>query len=1031
MTVLLPNRHVGLVSAALLAAVLIAVIHAPPTARAAAPTCGATLSLSTVLTTDLDCTGFVGTALTIGADGIIFDGAGYKIIAPDASVGLSLPSRTGVTVSDLSITGAPGTGVSVSGGGGNIFTTINAAGSGQVGRGLQLINSSNNTIDGLIATDRSIGLYLTGTANGNQITSVDATGSIFGVQIDTPATGNVLTNVDAPWIGATRTGEGVLVNQASGNTLEDLTASNRVYGVRIVSGSSNTVSLSTLTDNSLGVFVSGASTANTVSDSTLTGNSTAVAASGTGSSANRYLNNDFSNSTSTALSIATDSLFVLSGNTYANSGAGIGLSAVDSVTLSGIDLSTITGTSLSLSNVTNSSFSNILANGSTGVSVNGGSGNTFTTIDAAGSAQVGRGLQLINSSSNTIDGLIATDRSIGLYLTGTANGNQITSVDATGSIFGVQIDTPATGNVLTNVDAPWIGATRTGEGVLVNQASGNTLEDLTASNRVYGVRIVSGSSNTVSLSTLTDNSLGVFVSGASTGNTVSCSDLLSNNIGISSQSTSANPGTIEFNHIEGNTSAGLSHSASVLLDARTNYWGAADGPNPPGSGDTVVGNVDISGFAASRGELDGPCDRNEPPEITAFGRDAIDEGNAAAVTLTFADPDEGDVLGLTVAWGDGGPQESHTEVVSPLTLSHYYGDNGSYIVTLQVCDTAGQCDDATTTVDVANVAPSLTLDLSGAISFPGGTAFIGRAGDPQDHTAMATDPGSDDLTIIWEDGSTTIYFNDVGPDPLPSPGGTFPFTVSDTDTVTFTGPGVFIIEATVTDDDGASDNDSLTKIVTDVCDCTESKGFWKKQFSDKGKQHIDDDTLQIYLEIVGFTSSVFGPLALPDANAVFDPPKSNNGNKDNSKGNNGSKNGSRSGSGVRGSKDDDPDDSGDDSDESGSGSGGSLVKKRQNATAQTLAAWLNFAKGAVDWDEEITVGRAPNAEVLTFGDLIAEVELILNDDASKDDLERAKDLAEAVNQHDKNNPDCETNESVLGTDFGSSSFTKESDTATA
>jgi len=44
-----------------------------------------------------------------------------------------------------------------------------------------------------------------------------------------------------------------------------------------------------------------------------------------------------------------------------------------------------------------------------------------------------------------------------------------------------------------------------------------------------------------------------------------------------------------------------------------------------------------------------------------------------------------------------------------------------------------------------------------------------------------------------------------------------------------------------------------------------------------------------------------------------------------------------------------------------------------------------------------------------FSEVIAEVEEILkNPDATKAELEHAKKLAEAVNKHDKDNPECET-----------------------
>jgi hypothetical protein len=52
---------------------------------------------------------------------------------------------------------------------------------------------------------------------------------------------------------------------------------------------------------------------------------------------------------------------------------------------------------------------------------------------------------------------------------------------------------------------------------------------------------------------------------------------------------------------------------------------------------------------------------------------------------------------------------------------------------------------------------------------------------------------------------------------------------------------------------------------------------------------------------------------------------------------------------------------------------------------------------------------------MTFSEAMAEVERILNDDnATAADLEHAKDLAEAVNLHDKDNPDCETGTGSTG-----------------
>ena len=422
---------------------------------------------------------------------------------------------------------------------------------------------------------------------------------------------------------------------------------------------------------------------------------------------------------------------------------------------------------------------------------------------------------------------------------------------------------------------------------------------------------------------------------------------------------------------------------------------------------------------------------NSPPTADAGGPYAKDEGSA----LTFDgsgsdDPDlgAGDVLTYDWDFGDGATGAGATP-------SHTYGDDGVFTVTLTVEDSHGETSTATTTATIANLDPTLAIDPTGLVLLDGGEVFLGRVGTDQTHSADATDPGSDDLTFTWGFGPENTYFNDgAAPDPDPSPGPLFPFSANDSATVLFSAPGFYVIEATVADDDGGTAYDSLPKIVVDDCDCTKSQGFWKQQFSGKGNgsNKIDEETLQTYLGIVSFGSGLFNNLDLPSAGAIMDPPKGNGGN---SNGGNGNGNNGSLPSNARGKKNggNGDDDGGDDSDASGSESGiatlGSLAKDRQKAEAQTLAAWLNFAKGAVDWNELVDTDGDGIGD-MRFGDLIGEIELLLgNLDASKDDLERAKDLAEAVNLHDKNNPDCDT-ASDTGSKAASSTGTS-SKTATA
>jgi len=373
---------------------------------------------------------------------------------------------------------------------------------------------------------------------------------------------------------------------------------------------------------------------------------------------------------------------------------------------------------------------------------------------------------------------------------------------------------------------------------------------------------------------------------------------------------------------------------------------------------------------------------NKPPKvINTLPLYNIDEGTPITVIADVSDPGSDD-LTFRWNWGDASPDTLKTYYndgtsldpypsywygTAPFSASnsalHYYGDNGVFKVTLTVKDDDGGTAVVSTTVTVNNLAPTLSLDTTEAILFAGGYAFLGREWTAQTHDASAKDPGSDDLIFTWDfeaSSVTNIYYNDgMGPDPFPSPLGIYPFYAVDSADVTYTFPGVYTVTVTVTDDDGASDSVSIKKIVVgeDEDDGCRTQGFWSHQFSEKGKHHYDDATLLAYLEIVEFASGVFGDGigeisvdTITEARDVMNPK-------------------------------------------------GKGPMTREKATAQFLAAWLNFASGRVDWDELIDTD-GDGVDDTEFNEVIWKAEAILLDtNASKDELEHAKDLAEAVNVH--------------------------------
>ncbi len=78
------------------------------------------------LNADLDCRGTIGTALTLGADGIVLDGKGYKILAPHVAVVIAAVNRDDITIRNIDVSGdyLRGTGVDILGGDGVTLSDV-------------------------------------------------------------------------------------------------------------------------------------------------------------------------------------------------------------------------------------------------------------------------------------------------------------------------------------------------------------------------------------------------------------------------------------------------------------------------------------------------------------------------------------------------------------------------------------------------------------------------------------------------------------------------------------------------------------------------------------------------------------------------------------------------------------------------------------------------------------------------------------------------------------------------------------------
>lgn len=320
---------------------------------------------------------------------------------------------------------------------------------------------------------------------------------------------------------------------------------------------------------------------------------------------------------------------------------------------------------------------------------------------------------------------------------------------------------------------------------------------------------------------------------------------------------------------------------------------------------------------------------NVVPAVTAIG-DVIDEAGTATVSATFVDPGTLDTHTATINWGDSAAVQPVSIASLVSGVHHVYGDNGTYFVTVTVTDDDGGSGQDVVSVTVGNLAPVVSVDVSGALSFPGGDYLVVKAGSALPSSADGSDAGSDDLTFTWTVGDENTYYNDgLAPDPAPSPFGTFPFHASDSIDAVYAQPGVETLTMTVTDDDGGSDSDGGRVIVTGTAQTTEGSGWWKHQYAGNGSAHIDAATAAGYLEIVNAVSSVFSEevsaSSAAEVLAILSP------------------------------------------------SGGN---RRARARAELMVAWLQFARGAVEYHDTVPLG---GKSTIAFIDLMFQAEATILD----------------------------------------------------
>ncbi len=194
---------------------------------------------------------------------------------------------------------------------------------------------------------------------------------------------------------------------------------------------------------------------------------------------------------------------------------------------------------------------------------------------------------------------------------------------------------------------------------------------------------------------------------------------------------------------------------------------------------------------------------NVAPTITTFTADnaSINEGGSVTVTGTVTDPGTLDTHTVNLNWGDGTTEIVFVDPVSrSFTAEHQYLDDGvsgtaqdDVTITAVVTDKDGGTDTASTTVTVANVAP--TLEILGLPS-------LTTEGETFTLTGQIADPGTQDTYsytwVVTRDGQEVLSGSESAL------------------TLTAEDNGQYVVTLTVEDDDTGSVTTSASMLVLNV-----------------------------------------------------------------------------------------------------------------------------------------------------------------------------------------------------------------------
>ena len=439
--------------------------------------------------------------------------------------------------------------------------------------------------------------------------------------------------------------------------------------------------------------------------------------------------------------------------------------------------------------------------------------------------------------------------------------------------------------------------------------------------------------------------------------------------------TAHNSGT--FDDVDGGAVTMTASVGTVIQDdaAGTWAWSFATTDGPSESQTVIVTATDETGKTE---DIAFDLVVNNVAPTVAIAGDQITsvlEGSTLLVKASFHDPGIHDgAFHVLVTCSDISGRVTHRvpgevtitdpgALTADVTASCDYGDTsesgdprtGTFDVSVWVRDTDGGEGSDDFDLQVENVAPTPALDLAGADLVNGVPTFIAQAADVLSFAAGVTDPGSDDLSLLWDwdDDTTDSESSLLGtdPDPFPSPDMS-PRDETFSAIHSWASACAYGVSLTATDDDAGAGVDGVAVVITGVSRGARTAGFWQTQLRGKRSGEFDEAALGCYLDIVGQMSAVFDEevdASTPEeAGRVLHP------------------------TGRTGMS--------------------------ELLDVQLLTAWLNFANGAFFWDEAVDTD-GDGVPDTPFSTAVTGAEAVRLDPAStRYELEKQKGLLESINQ---------------------------------